>query len=78
MDNESSRVIVAEGPTAGSTRVYHCEFPEIRADGQSVHEAASLLANKLKLALDTALTDWRRDTMNHAIAEVEAFVKAPV
>ncbi len=77
MDNESSRVIVVEGPTAGSTRVYHRDFPEIRADGQSTREAASHLANKLKLALDTALTDWRRDTMNTAIADVEAYVKAP-
>jgi len=77
MDNEESRVIVTEGPTAGSTRVYHRDFPEIRGDGQSTQEAASRLATKLKLALDTALTDWRRETMNHAIADVEAFVKAP-
>ena len=77
MDNEERRVIVTDGPTAGSTRVYHRDFPEIRGDGQSAQEAASRLATKLKLALDTALTDWRRDTMNHAIADVEAFVKAP-
>ena len=29
--------------------------------------------NKLACALDSALTDWRRETVDHAIADVKAF-----
>jgi hypothetical protein len=31
------------------------------------------LANHLTRALDSALTDWRRQTLNQAIADVQAF-----
>jgi hypothetical protein len=75
MDTDQSPVIVTQGATAQTTRVHHRDFPEIRADGGSPKEAASHLANKLALAMDTALTDWRRQTLGQAIAEVEAFVK---
>jgi hypothetical protein len=75
MDTDQSPVIVTQGATAQTTRVHHRDFPEIRADGGSPKEAASHLANKLALALDTALTDWRRQTLGQAIADVEAFVK---
>ena len=75
MEIDLSRVIVSSGPTANTTQVHHRDFWEIRADGGSAKEAASHLANKLALALDTALTDWRRQTLGQAIADVEAFVK---
>ena len=54
--------------------VHHRDFPEIRAEGPSPKEAASHLVNKLACALDSALTDWRRETIDHAIADVKAFV----
>ena len=75
MEIDPSRVIVSSGATAHTTQVHHRDFSEIRADGGSAKEAASHLANKLALALDTALTDWRRQTMEQAIADVDAFVK---
>ncbi len=75
MDIDLSRVIVTGGATAHTTQVHHRDFSEIRADGGSAKEAASHLANKLTLALDTALTDWRRETLGQAIADVQAFVK---
>jgi hypothetical protein len=75
MDTDLSRVIATPGATSQTTCVHHRDFPEIRADGQTAREAASHLANKLALALDTALTDWRRQTLGQAIADVEAFVK---
>jgi hypothetical protein len=75
MEIDLSRVIMSSGATAHSTQVHHRDFSEIRADGGSPKEAASLLANKLALALDTALTDWRRQTLGQAIADVDAFVK---
>ena len=75
METDLSHVIVSSGATAHTAQVHHRDFSEIRADGGSAKEAAALLANKLTLALDTALTDWRRETLAQAIADVEAFVK---
>jgi hypothetical protein len=75
MDTDPSRVIVTIGATSHTTCVHHRDFPEIRADGGSTKEAASHLANKLALALDTALTDWRRESLGQAIADVNAYVK---
>jgi hypothetical protein len=76
MDSDASRVIVTGGPTSHTLQVHHHDFPEIRADGPSTREAAAHLANKLALALDTALTDWRRENLTRAISDVSAFVKA--
>ena len=75
MEIDVSRVIVSGGATAHTTQVHHRDFSEIRADGGSAKEAAAHLANKLAAALDTALTDWRRESLGQAIADVEAFVK---
>ena len=75
METNVSRVIVNGGVTAHTTEVHHRDFAEIRADGESAKDAASHLANKLALALDTALTEWRRECLNQAIADVEAFLK---
>lgn len=74
MDTEANRVIVNAGATASTTRVHHRDFPEIQADGQTTKEAAFFLASKLGMALDTALTDWRRQTLSTALADVQAFV----
>jgi len=75
MDNDPSRVIATPGATAQTTQVHHRDFPEIRADGKTEQEAASHLVNKLSLAMDTALTDWRRQTLGQAIADVAQFLK---
>jgi hypothetical protein len=76
METRAGRVIVGAGTSPGSTRVYHQDFPEIRADGESARDAASHLANQLRRALDSALTIWRRQTIEAAIADVEEFLKA--
>ena len=73
MPTDESRVIVMEGATAQAIRVHHRDFPEIRADGETPCAAAEHLANQLSRALDSALTDWRRETLNRAIADVRAF-----
>jgi hypothetical protein len=74
MDTALSRVIVTQSGSSSTTLVYHRDFPEIRAEGSSPREAAEHLVNKLACALDSALTDWRRETIDHAIADVKAFV----
>lgn len=73
MSTDPSRVVVTPGATAQATRVHHRDFPEIRADGETPQVAAEHLANQLTRALDSALTDWRRDTLNRAIADVQSF-----
>jgi hypothetical protein len=74
MDTALDRVIVTHGSTATTALVHHRDFPEIRAEGSSPKEAAAHLVNKLACALDSALTDWRRETLDRAIADVKAFV----
>ena len=73
MATDQSRVIVTPGATAQSSQVHHRDFPEIRADGESPADAAKNLSNHLTRALDSALTNWRRESIEQAIADVEAF-----
>jgi hypothetical protein len=74
MDTALSRVIVTISGSSSTSFVHHRDFPEIRAEGPTPQEAAAHLVNKLVCALDSALTDWRRETIDHAIADVKAFV----
>lgn len=74
MATDQSRIIVATGATAHTTCVHHRDFPEIRAEGENPGVAATHLANQLTRALDSALTNWRRDSIVQAIADVRAFV----
>jgi hypothetical protein len=76
MATEQSAVIVTTGATASTTSVHHRDFPEVRADGETPEVAAAHLANQLSRALDSALTPWRRQTIEKAIAEVQAFAAA--
>ena len=73
MASEQDKVVVATGATANATQVHHHDFPEIRADGTSPAEAANHLVNQLLRARDSALTPWRLEQIDRAIAEVKAF-----
>ena len=75
MDTDVKRVIVTISSTSSAACVHHRDFPEIRAEGSSPEEAADHLVNKLACALDSALTDWRRQSVDQAIADVRAFVE---
>lgn len=74
MDTDQSRVIVTTPSNSSTACVHHRDFPEIRAEGATPREAASLLVHQLSRALDSALIDWRRDRVTEAIADVQAFV----
>ena len=74
MPNETSARIVVENTTANQIRVFHRDFPEIRAEGPNAQDAAAQLSNELTRALDSALTTWRRETLDKAVADVQAFV----
>jgi hypothetical protein len=75
MDTDLNRVIVTISGQRTAACVHHRDFPEIRAEGGSPEEAASHLVNKLACALDSALTDWRRESVDKAIADVRAFME---
>jgi hypothetical protein len=75
MDTDLNPVIVTISGTSTAATVHHRDFPEIRAEGGSPQEAAAHLVNKLACALDSALTDWRRQNVDHAIADVRAFME---
>ncbi len=76
MPTDLSRVIVTTGTTAHTASVHHRDYPEIRAEGETAVVAASHLVNQLTRALDSALTKWRRETIEQAIADVKAFVES--
>ena len=75
MNEATESVIVTAGATAHGVCVHHHDFPEVRAEGQSPKEAAALLSNKLAACMDTALTEWRRQSLTKAITDVSEYVK---
>jgi hypothetical protein len=75
MDTPVTQVIVTTSASSSAAIVHHRNFPEIRAEGGTPKEAASHLVNKLACALDSALTDWRRNRVDQAIADVKAYVE---
>ena len=79
MAADPTLVIVSTGSTenANQTQVHHRDFPEIRAEGETPAAAAGQLINHLTRALDSALTAWRRDAIQAAIADAQAFIQQP-
>jgi hypothetical protein len=75
MDTDLKRVVVTISGISSAACVHHRDFPEIRAEGSSQEEAAAHLVNKLTSTLDSALTDWRRQAVDQAIADVRAFLE---
>jgi hypothetical protein len=73
MDTDKDRVIVSAGPAGSAAQIHHRDFAEIRTQGESPRDAAMQLINQLTRALDSALTTWRRESIEKAIADVKAF-----
>lgn len=75
MDSDASRVIESTGFTAGAVQVNHRDFAEIRGTGDSAADAGENLCNQLTRALDSALTNWRRESIEQAIADVRSYIE---
>ncbi len=74
--NPSQVVVTAElhgGSLAHNLSAYHREFPEVRGEGNSAGDAVQRLAELLDRTLDFAPSDWRRQIVVQAIADVRAF-----
>jgi len=54
---------------------HHRVFPEVHAEGGSPKAAATRLAELLSLTLENAPSDWRRQSIQQAIADVLAFAE---
>jgi hypothetical protein len=61
--------------SAQGVSVYHRQFPEVRAEGESHEDAAARLAELLSGNLDSAPSDWRREILRCAIEDVRAFIE---
>jgi hypothetical protein len=72
---ETYKIVSTPCPTAGTTQLHHRDFPEIRAEGNTSRAAATQLLNQLTRALDSALTNWRRDCIQNALTDVRAFLE---
>lgn len=79
MTTDPSRVIPCTGECSCHSirmpQVHHRDFPEIRGEGPSDAAAASNLILQLTLALDYVPDHRRREIMQRAIADVEAYVE---
>jgi hypothetical protein len=54
---------------------HHRDFPEVHAEASSPKAAAVRLAEMLSLTLENAPSDWRRQSIQQAIADVRAFAE---
>jgi hypothetical protein len=57
-----------------ATHVHHSHFPEVRAVGHTSEEAARYLAQLLNRSLASVGSRWRREPLEAAIVDVEAFL----
>ena len=79
MTSNPSQIIMTaethEHTVLHSLAAHHRDFPEVRAEGGSPVDAALRLADLLSRTLDSAPSDWRRQTIEQAIEDVRAFAE---
>jgi hypothetical protein len=65
-------IVISADPTASGAQAYHRDFPEIRARGRTPVDATEHLVNELTRMMDSALTPWRREAIERALADARA------
>jgi hypothetical protein len=76
MTSNASQVIVVSEDHCSlfhGLSAHHRDFPEVHAEASSPKAAAARLAEMLSLTLENAPSDWRRQSIQQAIADVRAF-----
>jgi len=76
--NPSQVIVLPEQYTHASVHglcAHHRDFPEIHGEGRSPKDAAMRLAELLSSALDNASSDYSRQSIQQAIADVRAFAE---
>jgi len=61
--------------TTHAIYVCHRALPELRGEGKTAEEAARRLAERLSVSLDHAPSEWRRQGIQEAIEDVQAFAE---
>lgn len=75
MDAPTARVVMIYTTVGAPPEVYHRDFPEIRSQAHTIEEAVTGLAHALTRAIDSALTNWRRESLEQALTEVRTFAR---
>jgi hypothetical protein len=79
MISDPSQVVILQDDHERSSlhglSAHHRVFPEVHGAGGTPRDAALRLAELLRLTLDNAPSDWRRDTLRQAIEDVRAFAE---
>jgi hypothetical protein len=77
MLTDTTQVIVNECDcachTVPMTRVHHRQFPEVWGEGRTMAEGTLHLIHRLELFLEGAGSNYRRDAIRQALADVHAF-----
>lgn len=79
MKTDQSPLIVTTGvcrecQAVHTIQVHHRDYPEIQAEGESPELAAAQLVNRLSRVLDTAPDRWRNESIQSAIADIQALI----
>ena len=77
MTTEPSKVTTTASATPDSVQVSHNDFPDLRADGDSLQDAAANLVRDLTRTLNDTEDDAHRDSLRRAIVDVQAFIERP-
>lgn len=81
MMDTDCRIVVAEGPSeihgGASMCVYHRDFPESWAQGETPSEAARNLANLFEKGLDSVADPLHRESVERALTDVRQFLEGP-
>ena len=75
MATDTSKVTATAGASPETVLVYHNDFPDLRADGDSLEDAAANLVQDLTRAAADAEDDDVRSSLHRAIADVQAFIE---
>lgn len=77
MTTEPSKVVATAGATPDSVQLFHNDFPDFRADGDSLQDAASNLVQGLTRELSEVEDDSIRESLRRAIFDVREFIERP-
>lgn len=81
MGTDSNPIVVTTGvcrqcDSVHTTTVYHRDYPEVRAEGDSPALAATELRGRLGRTLESTVDRWRMEPVREAIADIDAFLAA--
>lgn len=81
MIDTERRIVLAEGPSethgGAHTCIYHRDFPENWAQGETATEAANHLVNLFEKNLDSVGDPLHREAIERALIDIQDFLSGP-